>query len=441
MKKIFIVAFMLIILYRQSPSQNWTFVEDFAYGMHPHGVVVTLDDKIWVGYYRQIDEYITPGGDVLESKPIWVLNPDGTLFKKIHVLKYNSEEYPIVNGCRGLSLDHEGNVLFIEWDTLWKINYKTYEAMKMIVPNSGKSLTEAACDRNGNIFITHVAPLGKPIYIYDKDFHFKGYVAENVNTIQRSIVVTPNGKNVFIGRIYGGDEGNGIIHYRSKSGPGGIYEIVAVYQPEIWGQCLDIDSKGLLWVGSFWDVGANDLDGWYGLDFRKQFSIVDRIGDNVAISPFGGPHPPPLGTYYAPRGAAWSRDGKTLYTADFDGHVVKKWTSEGIWKEVQNELSDIKNSVPMTLTLKQNYPNPFNPTTTIGFSIPEDISVSLKVFDVLGSEVATLVNKEQPQGNYEIEFDGSDLTSGIYFYRLQAGDASTGSAQGFVETKKMILLK
>ena len=83
--------------------------------------------------------------------------------------------------------------------------------------------------------------------------------------------------------------------------------------------------------------------------------------------------------------------------------------------------------------LQQNYPNPFNPSTTIKYSIPKQSNVTLKVYDVLGSEVVTLVNKEQAQGNYEVEFDGTDLSSGIYFYRLKAGD--------FVETRKMILIK
>ena len=89
--------------------------------------------------------------------------------------------------------------------------------------------------------------------------------------------------------------------------------------------------------------------------------------------------------------------------------------------------------IPSKLTLEQNYPNPFNPSTTIKYSIPKQSNVTLKVYDVLGREVTSLVNKEQPKGNYEVEFDGNDLTSGIYFYRLKAGD--------FVETKKMILLK
>ncbi|RKZ00273.1 MAG: hypothetical protein DRQ13_00760 [Ignavibacteriae bacterium] len=86
-----------------------------------------------------------------------------------------------------------------------------------------------------------------------------------------------------------------------------------------------------------------------------------------------------------------------------------------------------------TYSLKQNYPNPFNPSTTISYQIPEISFVTIKVYDVLGNEVATLVNKENPIGSYEVEFNASSLSSGIYFYRLQAGN--------FVETKKMVLLR
>ncbi len=91
--------------------------------------------------------------------------------------------------------------------------------------------------------------------------------------------------------------------------------------------------------------------------------------------------------------------------------------------------------------LNQNYPNPFNPVTAINYSIKEGGLVSLKIYNVLGKEIKTLVNEEKPAGTYEINFDASQLPSGIYFYKLQAGIPSAGSGQGFVETKKMILLK
>lgn len=94
---------------------------------------------------------------------------------------------------------------------------------------------------------------------------------------------------------------------------------------------------------------------------------------------------------------------------------------------------DEKLVLPTKFALTQNYPNPFNPRTKIKYSISERSKTTLKIFDILSRKISTLVNKQQPQGNYTVEFDGENLSSGIYFYRLQAGD--------FVETKKMILLK
>ena len=115
-----------------------------------------------------------------------------------------------------------------------------------------------------------------------------------------------------------------------------------------------------------------------------------------------------------------------LNQIDFDGT-----------QEVVGELT-VYLSIPEQFTLEQNFPNPFNPSTTIKYSIPASEFVTLKVYDVLGSEVATLVNEEKPAGSYEVEFDshsgeGRNLTSGVYFYKIQAGN--------FVETKKMILMK
>jgi predicted acyl esterase len=106
--------------------------------------------------------------------------------------------------------------------------------------------------------------------------------------------------------------------------------------------------------------------------------------------------------------------------------------------------------LPQSFALLQNYPNPFNPSTTIGFNLAQPGFVSLKVFDMLGREVATLVNQELPGGAYETRFDRNNLgsaasakrgyASGTYFYRLSVSDPS-GRAETFTETRKMILLK
>jgi hypothetical protein len=115
----------------------------------------------------------------------------------------------------------------------------------------------------------------------------------------------------------------------------------------------------------------------------------------------------------------------------------------GIVKYVTNKLiTNVEQETDNKLNfqLKQNYPNPFNPSTAIRFQIPEKSFVTLIVYNVLGSEVATLVNEEKIIGSYEVGFDGSGLPSGVYFYHLSVRP-STGSGRQFVETKKMVLLK
>jgi len=97
-------------------------------------------------------------------------------------------------------------------------------------------------------------------------------------------------------------------------------------------------------------------------------------------------------------------------------------------------IIDVEINSPIhDFVLYQNYPNPFNPTTSIKYSLPEQQFVSLKIFDILGNEVATLVNENKSAGNYEVNFDASNLSSGVYFYHLRAS--------GFTETKKMLLMK
>jgi len=101
------------------------------------------------------------------------------------------------------------------------------------------------------------------------------------------------------------------------------------------------------------------------------------------------------------------------------------------WTPSATNVEQIGYEVPSNYLLSQNYPNPFNPSTTISFAIPNSEFVTLKVYDVLGREVATLVNENLNAGSYSYNFDASNLTSGVYFYKLQAGRYS--------ETKKMIL--
>ena len=97
--------------------------------------------------------------------------------------------------------------------------------------------------------------------------------------------------------------------------------------------------------------------------------------------------------------------------------------------------------MPSSFVLWQNYPNPFNPSTRINYSVPHNSFIQIKLFDILGNEVAILVSEEKQTGDYSISFNASGLSSGIYFYQLRATDLESSSRQVFIETKKMILLR
>lgn len=118
-------------------------------------------------------------------------------------------------------------------------------------------------------------------------------------------------------------------------------------------------------------------------------------------------------------------------------------TGDGFIAKFSNIVTDVEESLndnPIVFTLIQNYPNPLNPSTTIKYQIPEMSFVTLKVYDVLGNEIAALVNEEKPIGSYVVEFNAATLPSGVYFYQLKAMP-NGGQAGGYLETKKMILLK
>ncbi len=117
-----------------------------------------------------------------------------------------------------------------------------------------------------------------------------------------------------------------------------------------------------------------------------------------------------------------------------NGHVGTELIIDDIAFSFEGSTDMIEHkNMKTNFTLNQNYPNPFNPVTTISYSIASSAIVELKVYDVLGNEITSLVNGEQPAGTYKVNFDTQGLSSGMYFYTLQS--------DGFIETRKMILIK
>jgi hypothetical protein len=128
----------------------------------------------------------------------------------------------------------------------------------------------------------------------------------------------------------------------------------------------------------------------------------------------------------------WFPNKKAIWNAHQSAlmqHIENEDTTQYIITGIRQE----NNQIPNAFSLSQNYPNPFNPSTIIKYSVPISGVVTLKVYNSLGQEIATLVNQEQNAGNYNITFDASKLASGVYMYRIQSGDFSL--------TKKMTLLK
>ena len=148
---------------------------------------------------------------------------------------------------------------------------------------------------------------------------------------------------------------------------------------------------------------------------------TNTFGDTLWTKTFGGA----------------SGDSRSVQQTTDGGYIITGQIGSDVWLiKTAPDPSDIKQNIdiiPLDFFLHQNFPNPFNPVTTIRYQIPELNFVTLKVYDVLGNEITTLVNEKKQAGTYEITWHAEGLPSGVYFYQLRAGN--------FVETKKMILMK
>ena len=138
-----------------------------------------------------------------------------------------------------------------------------------------------------------------------------------------------------------------------------------------------------------------------------------------------------------PYSSRYNQSLSTSCIVNKDGNIFVGTFEDGVWQSSLDALLvDVKaegNTELISYNLAQNYPNPFNPSTTIKYQIPEDGMVTLKIYDILGKEVKTLVNEQEPTGRYEVKFDASELATGVYLYRIKVND--------FVSVKKMLLVK
>jgi hypothetical protein len=202
---------------------------------------------------------------------------------------------------------------------------------------------------------------------------------------------------------FSGDPGNSPINVYDNPPDAQFYHTDIVYSYS--------EDGGVTWSIPAIAVSVADESNYF-----PSISAVE-VGSGMATVHFVAYHDPIPGISLFAENAA-SPDAVWRY------HTVQLPTAVSVGNEI-GVVSDFQ--------LEQNYPNPFNPSTTIKYSVPEKSDVTIRVFDILGAEVATLVNVTQEAGSYEINFDASKLSSGMYIYRLNTGDVSL--------SKKMMLLK
>ncbi len=203
---------------------------------------------------------------------------------------------------------------------------------------------------------------------------------------------------------------------------------------------LVIHSSGILFAGTYGEgvfLSTNNGDTWEATGLTSTYIrslVVNSIGDIFAGTEGSGVF------CSTDNGNTWSQTSTGLTSQYVYSLAINAddrlfaGTLQGVFRSAESTVN-VEQIIegPSSFELTQNYPNPFNPSTTIRYSVSTYKFVTLKVYDVLGNEVATLVDGYKPSGSYEVEFEAASLTSGVYFYQLKSGE--------YTETKKMILMK
>jgi len=447
MKKLLFVTICLLLIVAVGANAQWKFVKYFpdtvkypikqwASGIN-NGIAVDPDGKIW------IQSYSNAGVDSIGSfkcGAILVFYPNGTpaSFSPIKTLtgKDATSGATVTDtlGGSGYGLSNDpqsGNILSVKTSArLWKINYKTGQGISRIInpiPGYASSLGAVGADNYGEVFIAPVVP-GSAVGILNPDFTAAGTVTNVTQDYSRACAVSGDGNDVYV--AYFSQEK--VMRFHSDNGSLGPYTA----KDSVVGLC----AESATWhpkTGNLWTTSGNVTSGlptmagtqayeWYAINWSTK-KVVDSIA-------WYDPKIPKYGNDERPRGIAFNKNGDTAYVAVFNANAI----SPSSWVEVfaksgATSVEPEHGVVPTDFTLSQNYPNPFNPSTQIRFSITETGMTTLKVYDVMGREVSTLVNESLAPGSYTVKFDAAKLSSGTYMYVL--------TSSGHRLTGKMLLLK
>jgi hypothetical protein len=402
-----------------------------------HGVAVDPEGKVWIQLFSGTgkDSMDVGGGVYKKLYPFaYVINPNGTpaAFSPITMLTVSAvTDTFLASNNRGIAKDANGNIVGTRGTgATYRVNYKTGAGMHKVIPQATAPVMPAFTSLN-EMFTANVLTATGPIRIFDENFSYLGNVCDTSYGYSRTIGVSADGNDVY----WTSYTQPGVIIYHSDNGSLGPY---VETDTVLWGMTVESITwhpvTGYLWVStgnafapSGFSVDANyKWSDWTFYAFKtpvtRSSTPVDSFtwnGANSTIDP-------------RPRGIAFSPTGDTVYVAQFNSSVV-----EGVQRFIGSPSTSVapeKGLVATGYELSQNYPNPFNPSTQIKFSLVASGSISLKVYDVLGKEVAVLAEGTHSPGVYTVSFDAAGLSSGMYFYTLK-------TSNGFTETKKMLLMK
>jgi hypothetical protein len=434
---------MITALSSLSFAQKWVktpfgnpIVDTLKGGSGAHGVTVAPDGKIWVSVYTPYSTdsvYVTDSAKYIRgTKPVWVFNPDGSQASFSPIKGFTKGGKTVALGGAsniGIQADKDGNILLSNGSSIYKFDYKTGAGLARFDNVPAKGMNRPAADTIGNVFVSHVEP-GYPIKMLNgNDLQFNVNAVDTLAGYGRTLEVSKDGNTIYAARY----TLRGILVYHRES------DFDAFKVVDTLGRGFSCESLGWNPRNGYLYAGSGSLSAKPQSDpsipglFWPQATAFTHYGIDVATRAVKDS----ISWVYAsddglsmPRGIAFSPDGNIAYVCEFNNSAVPclqrfVFQTVGVEKE--------KAAVVNSYALSQNFPNPFNPSTEIKFSVAKAGFVTLKVYDMLGKEVATLVNENLTAGSYSTKFNASNLTSGIYIYQL--------NANGNVLSHKMTLLK
>jgi hypothetical protein len=428
------LAFLLIVAFATTAEAQWNFVKVFpdtglswSTGLN-NGLGVDPEGKVWLqSYSGAVDSVMDDKGVYRSCGVIGVYNPDGSqaLFSPIKTVTTGSVTDTLTTGYGGV-MDPDGNFLSVKpTNRVIRINYKTGEGLaRVLEPIPGYTSSIASCavaKSTGEVFLAPVLP-GPAGAILNSDLSAAGLYADTLKDYGRTLLVSDDGNDVYVPRF----GIKTITHYHSDNGSLGPYTAPDTLKLGIAVETMAWDPNGGgMWLGSGNIVSGMPDSGtglsgyaWYLYNMTSG-KFTDSIVWHGDVS--GDPRP---------RGIAFSPTGDTVYVGAFN--ASKNFVQ--MFKRGPSSVQRDPEAVAKSYSLSQNYPNPFNPSTQIKFSLLYSSNITLKVYNILGKEIATLANGNRSAGEYTVNFDASQLSAGVYYYSLKTSD-------GFVQTKKMLLLK